>query len=64
MRRWSHSGWGSPPAARSRTTMPSAATTGPGTTASTPPFAAALRAAKLALDPDARLNPGVLFDAG
>ena len=27
------------------------------------PFAAALRAAKLALDPDARLNPGVLFDA-
>jgi alkyldihydroxyacetonephosphate synthase len=28
------------------------------------PFAAALRAAKTALDPDARLNPGVLFDAG
>jgi alkyldihydroxyacetonephosphate synthase len=27
------------------------------------PFAAALRAAKAALDPDARLNPGVLFDA-
>jgi alkyldihydroxyacetonephosphate synthase len=28
------------------------------------PFAAALRAAKAALDPDGRLNPGVLFDAG
>ena len=28
------------------------------------PFAAALRAAKAALDPDARLNPGVLLDAG
>jgi alkyldihydroxyacetonephosphate synthase len=27
------------------------------------PFAAALRAAKAALDPDARLNPGVLLDA-
>jgi len=27
-----------------------------------PPFAAALRAAKAALDPDARLNPGVLLD--
>ena len=26
------------------------------------PFAAALRAAKAALDPDSRLNPGVLFD--
>jgi len=26
------------------------------------PFAAALRAAKAALDPDARLNPGLLFD--
>jgi alkyldihydroxyacetonephosphate synthase len=26
------------------------------------PFAAVLRAAKAALDPDARLNPGVLFD--
>jgi alkyldihydroxyacetonephosphate synthase len=28
------------------------------------PFAAALRAAKAALDPDARLNPGVLLDPG
>ena len=28
------------------------------------PFAAALHAAKAALDPDARLNPGVLLDAG
>jgi len=28
------------------------------------PFAAALRAAKAALDPDARLSPGVLLDAG
>ena len=27
------------------------------------PFAAALRAAKAAVDPDGRLNPGVLFDA-
>jgi alkyldihydroxyacetonephosphate synthase len=27
------------------------------------PFAAALRAAKAALDPDARMNPGVLLDA-
>ena len=26
------------------------------------PFAAALRAAKAALDPDSRLNPGVLLD--
>ena len=26
------------------------------------PFAAALRAAKAALDPDGRLNPGVLLD--
>jgi alkyldihydroxyacetonephosphate synthase len=28
------------------------------------PFAAALRAAKAALDPDARLNPGLLLDVG
>ena len=50
-------------AARSPTTTPSAATTGPGTTASAPePFAAALRAAKRELDPAAIMNPGVLID--
>ena len=52
------------PAARSPTTTPSAATTGPGTTGSAAdPFAAALRAAKAALDPRGILNPGVLVSA-
>ena len=51
-------------AARSPTTTPSAATTARGTTASGPDgFAAALRAAKRALDPAGILNPGVLIDA-
>ena len=52
-----------PPAARSPTTTPSAATTGRGMTASArTPFAAALRAAKAAVDPAGMLNPGVLID--
>ena len=53
----------SPAAARSPTTTPSAATTARGTTRQRPePFAAALRAAKAAVDPAGLLNPGVLID--
>ena len=52
-----------PPAGPSPTTTRSGATTAPGTTASVPmPFAAALRAAKAAVDPRGLLNPGVLLD--
>ena len=48
----------SPPrAGRSPTTTPSAATTGPGTTPAPDPFAAALRAAKAAVDPRACSTP-------
>ena len=50
-------------AARSRTTTPSVATTAPGYDRERPElFAAALRAAKRALDPRGILNPGVLID--
>ena len=53
----------SPPAARSRTTTRSAATTAPGTTASARTRSpAAMRAAKDALDPHGLLNPGVLWE--
>ncbi|GAA3114351.1 hypothetical protein GCM10017687_29180 [Streptomyces echinatus] len=51
-------------AARSPTTTRSGATTARGTTGSAPgPFAAALSAAKTALDPAGVLNPGVLLPA-
>ena len=50
-------------APRSRTTTPSAATTGPATTGSARSRSPlALRAAKAALDPPGILNPGVLLD--
>ena len=50
------------PAGRSPTTTLSGATTAPGTTRQRPdPFAAALAAAKAAVDPAGVLNPGVLL---
>ena len=50
-------------AARSPTTTPSGATTGPGMTGSDPsPSPQALRGAKAAVDPRGIMNPGVLID--
>ena len=54
----------SPPAGRSPTTTPSGATSGRWYDRQRPqPFAAALRAAKQAVDPAGLLNPGVLIDS-